>query len=129
METETLTPTLTKNELQAHLNAFKGTEQYYPHHITPSCKIMLTDGSVYLANTAQCYWLFDLIASYQYKKVFRHAEFQVWKLSQQEEGWLITCTDGNDNILGKQEIRYSDFPLDGITIWFSNGVAMLPTEY
>lgn len=43
--------------------------------------------------------------------------------------FLVTCDDGDDNILVRQKIPFSDFPLNGITVWKVDEVVMLPREY
>ncbi len=125
METKTITP----GQLKASLAQFTGTEHYYQHKSIGS-SILLTDGCKYLAENAQCYWLFDLIMSYQHRKDIKQARLQVWILKKQDDiTWIVHCTDGNHTVLARQDITYSDFPLDEITIWFADSVAMLPSEY
>jgi hypothetical protein len=56
---------------------------------------------------------------------------------KRQDGWTLTLDDGNDNILVTQEIEYSDFPLDAITLFVAPQespagrlwVIMLPSEY
>jgi len=57
-----------------------------------------------------------------------------WKLKAQPGNALITCEDGNGNLLAIQNIPYSDFPLSEIRLYFSSDdfsgiVVMLPSEY
>ncbi len=40
-----------------------GTENYYRHSLVPN--FLFTDGVKYLAENAECFWLIDIIASYQ----------------------------------------------------------------
>ncbi len=47
-------------DLRNQLSQFTGTEKYY--RISP--KAVLTDGTLYLAETASCYWLMDVYASH-----------------------------------------------------------------
>lgn len=127
---ETKTKTITPGQLRASLAQFTGTEHYYQHIALGKGSILLTDGCKYLAETAQCYWLFDLIMSYQHRKDIRDLRLQVWVLRKHEDKiWTVHCTDGNHKVFARQEISYSDFPLDEITIWFADSVAMLPSEY
>ena len=51
---------LTKHQILNQLDQFTGTQYYYP--LWP--KVMLTDGTKYLAETVGCYWLMDSIASH-----------------------------------------------------------------
>ena len=48
--------------LDIDLNNFTGTEAYY--RWTPLSKSVLTDGTKYVAEKLQAYWLFDAIASH-----------------------------------------------------------------
>lgn len=121
---------ITTERLKATLAQFTGTEHYHRHSIDRSNSILLTDGCKYLADAAQCYWLFDAILSHQNTSTVRANKFQVWKLIKHDiGGWELICQDGNNNELESQEIGYSDFPLDRITIWLVHGIAMLPKEY
>jgi len=119
------TVTLNKSDL----TQFTGTEQYYRHGINR--KVLFTDGAKYVADTAGAYWLLDEIALIQpYNKRVAAEEFQVWKLVvTPNRTATLTCDDGNDNIVYTKEFRYTDFPLDEITFYFTNNVIHLPSEY
>ncbi len=116
---------------------FTGTENYtnlrYPWLRS---RFLLTDGAKYLAETAQAFWLMDAIASHQTNRKVAAEPFQIWKLSvnPQKQATLM-CTDGNETVLVRQEIPYSDFPLAEITLYVEQSetlagrVVMLPSEY
>lgn len=90
----------------------------------------LTEGAKAAADQFQCFWFLDVIASYQGSQNVRGEEFQVWKLKRTEgDKFIVTCDDGNDNIIASQKIPFSDFPYDDLTIWLVHGVMMLPSEY
>lgn len=115
-------------ELMLHLQQFTGTNYYYPHSIVGSGKLLLTDGCQFLREKANCYWLFDILSSYQYK--LSKEPFQSWKLKKEVSGgWEIIATDGNTKQLVTQKIPYSDFPMDEVKLFLSEGVVMLPSEY
>ncbi|MDQ3111770.1 MAG: hypothetical protein M3R17_17920 [Bacteroidota bacterium] len=114
---------------ETQLKNFHGTEQYHKHSLANGFIIVLTDGASYLREEAPCYWLFDFIAAYQTHKDLRGQRFQVWKLEKKNSSWEFSCEDGNENQLYSRKIEFSDFPLDAVTIWFVDGVAMLPSEY
>jgi hypothetical protein len=125
-----MTQTMNSEELKVHLQQFNGTENYYEHRTLGSNKILLTDGCQFLREIAKCYWLFDVIASYQRK--LKREEFQTWTLKKMKKsiGWKITATDGNDKRVVTQTILYSDFTMqEGITLFLIDGVVMLPSEY
>ncbi len=122
--------------LQQELNQFTGTEAY--HHLSIFSCLLTTDGVAYLAKEGKCYWLVDAIASYQpeLRKTNSDAwQFQVWKLGVSEDKTaVLTCTDGDENVVITQEIPYTDFPLKSIKLFAcpineSQVVLMLPSEY
>jgi hypothetical protein len=112
------------------LSQFYGTEEYHRWSILFP-RFVLTDGAKYLAEQAGAYWLMDAIASYKQRYV--KEGFAVAHLKKAKKGWVLTIDDGNDNVLAKQKIEYSDFPLDEIKLYAVQSgdlwVMMLPTEY
>jgi hypothetical protein len=120
---------MTTIEIQKQLRQFHGSNHYYNHSLANGTRILLTDGAAFIREQGECYWLFDFIAAYQTHKDIKGQIFQIWKLQKQNLAWEISCEDGNKNILYTRRIEFSDFLLDKITIWFVDGVAMLPTEY
>ena len=120
---------ITPEQLQRSLAGFIGTFTYHSHRIG-DLQLYLTDGCDYLRHAAECFWLFDAILSHQTNQKVKEQSFQVWKLRKLSDGtWLLRCEDGNLGIITVQKIKYSDFPLDEIDIWVTDGVAMLPSEY
>ena len=124
-------------ELEIELAHFTGTESYtnlrYPWLRK---RFLLTDGVQYLAEKAQAYWLMDAIASHQTNPQVVAEEFQFWKLEVNEKhAAVLTCTDGNEKQLVRQEIPYTTFPLNSITLYatldesLGGLVVMLPSEY
>jgi hypothetical protein len=94
---------------------------------------LLTDGTQYLAETYQAFWLMDAIASY-FSKLRSHP-FQVWtlKVNKENRSCVLSATDGNNHTLVRQEIAFTNFP-DDITLYAAdNGdgywVIMLTSEY
>lgn len=115
-------------EFKDTLTGFIGTEHYYLHRLSNGLKIKLTDGCQFVREFASAYWLFDILVSWQMK--LQNYPFQVWTLIKQGDGsWFIQCTDGNDQVLGCQEIENSDFPIDQLEVWLIDGVCLLPSEY
>ena len=107
-----------------NLSGFTGTEQY--HKLTAFGHFVCTDGVHYVAEQGRAYWLVDAIASYQHK--LRGEEFQCWNLKVKGNTAVLTCDDGNDKELIRQEIEYTDFPQD-IKMYLTNDVLMLTSEY
>lgn len=118
---------MTKEEILRNLAEFYGTFYYYKvSHISG---LNCTDGVQYLRGVCKCFWLTDIIASYQ--SALRNHPFQVWtlKLNKTGDGAKVECSDGNGNRLIVQRIQYTDFPLSEIKLYCSDGVILLPSEY
>ncbi|NJM80669.1 MAG: hypothetical protein HC854_15590 [Flavobacterium sp.] len=107
----------------------------------PTTKLNYTELVKEIAEETESYWLLDVIASYQFQ--LKNEEFQVWKLerkitytevndikiiSERTSTFIVTCEDGNNNILVKQKIVYSDFPHDEYVLWYTNNTLLLPSE-
>jgi hypothetical protein len=119
-------------ELKSELAQFTGTMQWHKWNFLAK-NYLLTDGALYLAQKAGAFWLMDLIASY-YPKL-KGEPFQVWKLTVNDDrSALVVCEDGNLNELTRQEVPFTDFPLDEITLFVGQDeppywVILLPSEY
>ena len=110
------------------LAQFTGTGVYY----RISRKHVLTDGSRYLAEQGACFWMMDAIASHLCE--IGTADWFVLVRVQVTEGRAVMIyEDGNDREHARQEIPYTDFPLDSITLYAcwdqEHWVIMLPSEY
>ena len=90
--------------------------------------LLITDGVQAMGEMYQCYWLIDIVASYQ--PSLRREGFQVWKFEKTAEGkGVVTCENGNGKVLKTQKIGYTDMEADIATIWVEEGVALLPSEH
>ncbi|MGO8854767.1 MAG: DUF6876 family protein [Steroidobacteraceae bacterium] len=120
---------MTKTLNAAALAQFTGSENWYRHGINR--KILFTDGAKYVADQAGAYWLLDEIAIIQpHDKRVAAESFQVWKLAvNADQTGVLTCDDGNGNVVFSKAIEYTDFPIDGITLYFTNNTILLPREY
>ena len=116
-------------DLLDQLAQFTGTERYY--RLYP--KVVLTDGTKYLADAAGCYWLMDLYASHLASVDPELESFTCLKLSKKGSGAEIEIEDGNTHALAKQHVEYTDFPLDTFVfyaVWAGEfWVSMLTSEY
>ena len=116
-------------ELQSALAQFTGTEKYYQFYP----KVVLTDGTKYLADIAGCYWLMDLYASHLASVDSNIESFTCLKLTKRGFGAEIVIEDGNTHALAKQQIEYTDFPLENFmfyAVWAGEfWVLMLRSEY
>jgi hypothetical protein len=113
---------------KADLMQFTGSENWYRHALNRN--ILFTDGAKHVADEGGAYWLLDAIAICQrYEKPVAAEAFQVWKLVVRPDRTAkLTCEDGNSNVVYTQQLEFTDFPLDEITLWFENNVIYLPSE-
>ncbi len=112
----------------SNLSAFTGAERYY----RISRKHVLTDGTKYLAEQAECFWMMDAIASHL-MELGTTDWFVVVKTSVKNSKAIMIYEDGNGNEHARQEIPFTDFPLAEITLYAcwdgEHWVIMLPSEY
>ena len=112
----------------AQLSHFTGTEKYY----RISRKHLLTDGTKYLAEAAECFWMMDAIASHLYE-IGTADWFVLVRVEVTEGRAVMIYEDGNGREHARQEIPYTDFPLNSITLFAcwdgEHWVIMLPSEY
>ena len=110
------------------LAQFTGTGVYY----RISRKHLLTDGSRYLAEQGACFWMMDAIASHLCE-IGTEDWFVLVRVQVTEGRAVMIYEDGNDREHARQEIPYTDFPLDSITLYAcwdqEHWVIMLPGEY
>jgi hypothetical protein len=118
-------PKLSHDDL-AH---FTGSEQCYRHGINP--RVRYTEGTKYLADAGGAYWLLDAIAIAQrFERAVAIEEFQVWILRVHDDrSATLSCEDGNSNKVFEQQIPWTDFPLDQVKLYYTDGVILLPSEY
>ncbi len=110
-----------------HFGNSNGTQNYYKYQVIA---MYYTDGVKDLAENCRAYWLIDLVMSYQFIPAIKREEFQVWRLlKNQDNTFIIKCTDGNEREIATQLIPLCDFPYDAATLWLSAGVLLLPCEY
>jgi hypothetical protein len=111
------------------MSQFYGSEHWYRHGLVP--RIVFTDGAKYVADAAGAYWLLDEIALAQrFVREVAAEEFQVWKLTvKPDNSATLSCEDGNDNIVFSKVIEFTDFPPEGISLWFENNTIYLPSEH
>lgn len=125
----------TKHTLtQSDLSQFSGTEHWYKHNLVPA--VTYTEGVRYVADHGGAYWLVDEIAFAQLTAKIRREPFQHWTLKKDASGTGATlkATDGGKNgnaarTIFSKHIEYTDFPLDKIALYYSDGVILLPGEY
>ena len=110
------------------MSRFTGTSAYY----RISRRHLLTDGTKHLAEKAACFWMMDAIASHL-SEIGTEDWFVLVRVSVTEGRAVMVYEDGNDKEHARQEISYTDFPLDSVTLYAcwdqENWVIMMPSEY
>ena len=92
--------------------------------------VLFTDGTKYLADQGGAYWLLDEIALAQRGNRVVAEAFQVWKLAvNPDHTAVLTCDDGNGNVVFTKRIEFTDFPLPEVTLYFTDNTILLPSEY
>ena len=106
-----------------------GTSQYYRFH----ADAVLTDGVLWLADNASCYWLLDVYYSYLFLLDGDKESFTVLTLTKSGRSAHVVIDDGNDNLIAQQEIEYTEFPLEQIKLYGcwdgKQWIMLLPSEY
>jgi hypothetical protein len=117
-----------KSLTAADLRHFTGTEKWYRHPFVRT--VLYTDGVQYVAEKGGAYWLIDDIAFAQRgNKRVAAEEFQLWRLRvHPNHTGTLTCEDGNGKVVFTKALTFTDFPLEEITLYFTNGVILLPSE-
>lgn len=113
---------------RSELSKFTGTDCYY----RIGKRHLLTDGTKYLAVNGQCFWMMDAISSHL-MEIGTADWFVVIQIAVNDAKALMVYEDGNGKEYARQEIPYTDFLIDEITLYAcwdgQHWVIMLPTEY
>ncbi len=90
--------------------------------------MFFTDGIRALCDKFECYWLLDVVCSYQPE--LKDEEFQVWTLSVNKDcSAKVVATNGNGNELITQNIMFTDFRAKYVEVWVESNVTLLPSEH
>ena len=115
-------------QLKQALKQFTGTETWFRHELFRF--FTYTEGVQFLAEQAGAYWLIDLILGIQFESsAVRKERFQLWKLTAENNTGKLVCEDGNGNAVYSREIEYTDFPMKEISLFLTDSVLLLPSEY
>jgi len=117
------------SNLQSELGQFTGTENW--HRFNPLMRnILATDGVMHLAEKGEAFWLLDIIGSLKLVPKCKGEQFITCTLTKNADGSArFLATNGNGTKLYTQNIPYTDFPLNQITLFFIDNVILLPSEY
>jgi len=123
------------------LAQFTGSTTWFRHSFNRA--VIYTEGVQHLMEHGEAYWLIDAIASHIGSKPFRKAAakderislLHFWKLAVKPDHTAVleaTADSGEPSFI-KQEIEYTDFPLESVDVWAQNNgegfTLMLPSEY
>lgn len=120
--------------LRAALPSFTGSECFY-RYSGLFARVLLTEGTLYLAEQAGAFWLMDAIASHL--PAVPTSEGMVFAvLDVDDDKAVLRLVDDVPprRVYAKQEIEYTDFPIKGTTqVWAQRNsegwTLMLPSEY
>jgi len=116
-----------------NLEQFYGTETWYRHPLFR--KFLYTDGIQHVAQSANAYWLLDSIFAhahdlYKQQKSTDERLFLVFNLTvKEDDSATLSIDNGNNKLLVKQNIHYTDFPAKTFKCYVTDHVCLLPSEY
>jgi len=117
-----------KNFDASQLSNFTGTERYY----RISRRHLLTEGTKYLAEEAECFWMMDAVASHL-SEIGTADWFVLIRVTVKDTRATMVYEDGNGQEHARQDIPFTDFPLPEQTLYAcwdgEHWVIMLPSEY
>ena len=115
-----------EEQILSELEQFTGTTQYYRSSFG---RLLLTDGAHYLRERLNCYWLIDIVESYQPK--VRNRPFQLWSINvNPDKSALVEMREDTGlEPLVRQAIKYTDFKLKQYEFFCIDKVVMLKSEY
>lgn len=112
----------------SQLSHFTGTERYY----RISRRHLLTDGTKYLAEEAECFWMMDAIASHL-SEIGTDDWFVQVRMTVNDNRATMIYEDGNCKKHARQEIPFTDFPMPTVSLYVcwdgEHWVIVLPGEY
>lgn len=109
-----------------------GTEEYHLYTMMGRKVFYMTDAVKDICTLAACFWIVDLIASWQVYPSVNCEDFQVWTITAHAGTATARATDGNDHQIAFQRIPMTDLPDIKITFWLEGArgerVLMSPAE-
>lgn len=112
--------------LNKELLKFIGTENWYRHPLQRS--MTYTDGVRYFADTAESYWLLDIIAT-EFFTMLKDKPFLVITASAKDNSCKIIVTDTEENEIKSRYIEVTDLPEGNWRFYLTDNVLLLPSEY
>lgn len=113
----------TEKQIRAGLKRLNATTQTHKH----KSGFRYTSKIKYLADSAECHWLIDLIGEYQPK--FRRYLVQHWQFRLLEGESVLSFYDGNGNRIFWKVLPLANFPLsEGIDLRVSSDILYIPRQ-
>lgn len=111
------------------LSQFYGTENYYRSCIFAP-NMVHTDGVQYFAENAGngAFWFLDIVATEIYP-LLKTEPFIAITLNSVDGKAKIVATDGDDGLVFKKDIDYTDCPDGTYEFFLTDNVLMLTSEY
>ena len=116
------------NALYTELNQFTGLTALHRHWLP---RFHYTEGVRFRAERTRCYWLIDLIAILQLR-AWKDAwlpQFQLWELFVKDGRGVLVCSRDSDDVVFRERIESTDFPIAYVHFYVDDGVLMLPSEH
>ncbi len=114
--------------IEAELAQFTGGESYHYNAIAKKSGIVYTEGIRTLTMMAECWWVLDIICSYQQAECMKDSmlrEMQFWTLKVTDNTAVLICERDSGDEASRQSIEYTDIPLDEVKIWLEAGMAII----
>ena len=119
---------LSKKEILEIIRQAHGTAAYHKFSSFENYPVA-TDGVIAVAEAAECFWLLDIIDSYQNDKRL-DPHFQVWKLVVNHADDTAVVSGYNDTeLIVTQKIPFVNFPLNELKLFLMDGIILLPSEH
>lgn len=100
---------------------FTGTCEYFRwSYLFPWA--YLTDGTKHIAQTLECFWFFDVIASYQMHPDVHKEPLQFWSIEVKDNRAIIRVERDTDQPMLHQVIEYCSFPDGILRVWGSRSI-------
>lgn len=119
------------DELVSKLAQFTGSDEYY----ILGEQFILTEGTKFLAEKADCFWLYDCIGSFL-NNIPADERFVVITLKRVGVGAQLEMSDDIpvNRTYGSKRILFTNFPLDSVKLYMSRftetrWILILPQEY
>ena len=112
------------------LSVFTGSLRWFEHPTFPT--LLLTDGVRHVGEQANAWWLLDHIGlNYLHHPGFSRMDFQVWEIlfDEKNEQMIIELQDGDGKKYVSWSFKEKTFPLERLSIWVTDNVLLLPSEW